>query len=242
MSSKKHRIDTKMDIYDLTLNGKLPFQARTPRQEAALQALKFNDMVILSGPAGTGKTFIPSCVAAEKLVFKEVEQIVITRPTVPIDGEEIGFLPGGIRQKVGPWVEPMLDAMKERIGRDKVELLIKEGRINIIPFAFMRGRTFKNAFVIADEFQNTTLAQAKALVTRIGEGSKYAICGDPDQSDIEGTNGLASLVGMIDRHDLPVPIIQFTSKDVVRSKLCQQWVQAFEKDRTPALGLVSRIS
>lgn len=215
------------DEFDLTLQGRVKLTPRNGRQEALLQALKFNDIVIAAGPAGTGKTYLAAHTAATQLVMGKVDKVVISRPKVAMAGEAWGELPGGIKDKLGPWLVPIVEAMGEAIGAKKVKELMVTGQIEIVPFAFMRGRSFKDCFVVLDEFQNTTPAQAQAAVTRIGENCTYVLSGDLQQSDISGLNGLADLINLIDLCDLPFPVIQFLPQDVVRSKTCRLLVDAY---------------
>lgn len=222
MSKKKH-----LDTYDLSLSGHKPVQLRNAAQRRYWQALKSAEVVFGIGPAGTGKTFLAASYAIEELVSGRIEKVILTRATVPIEGEEIGFLPGTLEKKMEPWTAEIFDVFKERVGVVKTMELLKAQSIQIVPFAFMRGRTFKNAIVIADEMQNATEHQAKALVTRVGEGTRMFINGDPDQSDLMPPNGLDELVDMVDAFNLPFPVIQFTESHVVRSETCRIWVEAF---------------
>lgn len=156
------------DQYDVTLSGHPPFkfQPRTRSQRLYMEAIRKNDMTVAIGPAGTGKTFVAAVYAMEELLARRVERIILTRPTVSERCEELGFLPGTAEKKMAPWLEPIVDAFEERAGRDAVKAMMQDGRVTVAPFAFMRGRTFKSAIVLADEAQNMTRSQAKKLVTR----------------------------------------------------------------------------
>lgn len=234
------------DTFDLTLSGHPPLKPKTARQSEYLRAISTHDMVVATGPAGSGKTFIPSAVAAERLATGQIDRVILTRPTVPIDNEALGFLPGDINKKMEPWTAPILDVFRERIGVQLMTEYLKEKRIDIVPFAFMRGRTFKDAMVIVDEAQNMTIRQAKALVTRIGEQCIYSINGDLNQSDLQGPNGLEWILETIERTQLDIPVIRFVESDVVRSRLCRQWVEAIKTEpmfkvprvRLPTLEMV----
>ena len=186
-------------------------------------------MVLGLGPAGTGKTYVAASHAIDELVSDRTGRIVVTRATVPVDGEKLGFLPGTADEKMDPWVAELFDIFRERVGEDRFKTLIRERRIQIVPFAFMRGRSFRDSIIICDEMQNATPAQAKMLVTRIGEGSSMLINGDLDQSDLRGRNGLQDLVDMIEDQGLMVPVVRFTKEDVRRSALCRMWVEAYER-------------
>lgn len=206
-----------------------PIKPLNPRQRFYLKAIDTTDMVVAYGPAGTAKTYLPSIRAAEMLDRGEIDKIILCRPAVEAT-EKLGALPGDLRRKMQPWVMPVLDAMEERLGKSKVDEFLKSERIQIVPFAYMRGRTFKRAFIILDEAQNTTPAQMKLFVTRLGQDSKTVVTGDVSQSDIVGDSGLAELARLISKYDLPVSMIRFTRDDVVRSGLCQAFVEAYESE------------
>lgn len=195
---------------------------------AVMEAIKYHPVVVTVGPAGTGKTYIPCFVAATKLIAGEIDKVIISRVRIPVGGEKVGELPGGIWQKFGPTMAPMLEAMKEAVGSNTFKELVREGKIEIVPFAFIRGRTFRNSFVILDEFQNTSPLQAKTVLTRIGENSTYVICGDLEQSDYpKPHNGLVDFLDLISQCSLPFPVIQYLPEDVVRSETCRMIVEAY---------------
>jgi len=205
-----------------------------PKNEAQreyLDALEENTLLFAKGPAGTGKTYVAARWAAEKLLAGEIDKIIITRPMVEVSGEKIGFLPGGVKEKCEEWAIPLYDAFKDSIGsKQKLDEMLKAERIAFVPFAFIRGRTFNDAVVIADESQNLTIEQWRVLVTRIGENSRLIVTGDLAQSDLRGKNGLAYAIDIADRYDIDCEIFEFDSSDVVRSKMVMQWVQAFEEE------------
>ena len=170
---------------------------RTRGQEQLVLALqnKNNHAVITAGPAGTGKTYLAMLAAIKSLRFGECERIVLTRPAVGVEDEKHGFLPGDIVSKMEPWTRPLLDVMREFYHPKDITRMIEEQTIEIAPLAYMRGRTFKNAWIIADEMQNATPAQVKMLLTRIGEGSRIVVTGDVDQADrTKSDNGLLDLI------------------------------------------------
>jgi phosphate starvation-inducible protein PhoH and related proteins len=199
------------------------FEPRTETQREYLKALTTHSMTIATGPAGTGKTFVAANFAAGFLPDKRV---ILSRPTVPIDGENIGFLPGSLEKKMEPWTAPIMEIFKKQLGVPRTLDYLKDGTIQIVPFAFMRGRTFENAVVLVDEAQNMTPNQAQALVTRIGERCTYILTGDLDQCDND-SSGLGMLIWMIEKQKLPVPVIKFKDSEVVRSRMCRIWVNAF---------------
>ena len=169
---------------------------RTRNQEKLVLALQDESqhIVITAGPAGTGKTYL--CILAAVKAFREgeVDRIILTRPAVEVEGEKHGFLPGDLNQKMDPWVRPLTDILREYYRQQDINAMIEDQQIEIAPLAFMRGRTFRNSFIIADEMQNSSPAQMKMLLTRIGEGSKIVITGDIEQTDHKkGINGLADV-------------------------------------------------
>ncbi|ASV44642.1 phosphate starvation-inducible protein [Agrobacterium phage Atu_ph04] len=174
--------------------------ARNPKQKLYLKSLMHNKFTIGVGPAGCGKTYLPTLVAAKDLVDEKISKIVIVRPSVEVEGEnEIGALPGDIIGKFGPQVKAVTDTLEEYFGRMKLLKLLENEVIEIIPVAFIRGRSLKNARVIVDEAQNLSTSGMKAILTRIGENCKYAICGDIEQTDRPSNNGLSDLIARVQK-------------------------------------------
>ncbi len=203
--------------------------ARTPAQSAYMRAIEKTDLVFGIGPAGTGKTYIAVAFAAHCLEKGMVERIILSRPAVEA-GERLGFLPGDMRDKVDPYLRPLYDALYDVLPPEKVERDLEAGIIEIAPLAFMRGRTLANAFVILDEAQNTTTMQMKMFLTRLGEGSKMVVTGDPSQIDLPPgqKSGLEEAVGLLD--GVPgIEAIRFTAGDVVRRDLVARIVEAYER-------------
>ena len=203
--------------------------ARSPNQSAYVQALNRVDMVFGLGPAGTGKTYLAVAYAAQCLEQGQVERIVLSRPAVEA-GERLGFLPGDMREKVDPYLRPLYDALYDVLPPAKVERDLTTGVIEIAPLAFMRGRTLAHSFVILDEAQNTSAMQMKMFLTRIGEGSKMVITGDPSQIDLPPgqESGLEQAVNLL-RGIKGIEAIRFTSGDVVRRDLVARIVEAYDK-------------
>jgi len=203
--------------------------ARTPNQGLYIKAFESVDLVFGLGPAGTGKTYLAVAYAAQCLERGAVERIVLSRPAVEA-GERLGFLPGDMREKVDPYLRPLYDALYDVLPAPKVERDLETGVIEIAPLAFMRGRTLAHAFVILDEAQNTTSMQMKMFLTRLGEGSKMAVNGDPSQIDLPlgQRSGLEEAAGLLAQVK-GVSTIRFTPVDVVRRDLVARIVEAYDK-------------
>lgn len=219
---KTRRTTTKHDT------GKQPFDLlpKTDKQAMYIEALKESDQVVVLGPAGTGKTYVVSTFAASQYHTKDIEKIVITRPHVAV-GKDIGFLPGTLEEKCAPWALPVIDVLEKHLGKGVVETGLKNGNIETVPLALIRGRSFDNTLMIIDEAQNLTVEELKALVTRVGEGSKLVINGDTQQSDLKMGDGLSKLTHLIKKYTLPIPVIEFTVKDIIRSDVTAMWVKTF---------------
>ncbi|HIG43327.1 MAG TPA: PhoH family protein [Gammaproteobacteria bacterium] len=202
-------------------------EAKTPSQQRYISAIKNNCLTFGIGPAGTGKSYCASAIAAEALQTGRIERLILTRPAVEA-GEHLGFLPGALDEKFAVYIEAFRDALNERLGAGAVDYLLRHGRIVAAPLAFMRGKTFGNdSFVILDEAQNTTISQMKMFLTRIGEHCKVVVNGDIDQSDIRGPNGLADAVRRV--RGLPnVHIHSFNRSDIVRSGLVRDLMDRYE--------------
>ena len=179
-------------------------------------------IVIGTGPAGTGKTLLACHAGSKALASRQVERLILTRPAVSVD-EQHGYLPGSLEKKMEPWTRPMFDALHRYMTPKQVKLLIEERKIEICPLAYMRGRTFDNAWVIGDEMQNSTPSQMKMLLTRIGEGSKMVIAGDINQHD-RGfeENGLADFVSRLSKNSLSIRHVNFTDDDIVRNEVIKE--------------------
>ena len=177
------------------------------------------DIVFGIGPAGTGKTLLAVQVAVKLFLEREIDKIIVTRPAVSVD-EDLGFLPGTLEQKMAPWTRPIFDVLREYFQAKEIEGMIEEGIIEISPLAYMRGRTFKNSFILADEMQNATESQMKMLLTRIGEHSQMAVTGDLNQADRMSNNGLLDFVRRLEGHTATshIDIVRFQHGDIERHK------------------------
>jgi phosphate starvation-inducible PhoH-like protein len=213
----------------LTPAGKRRVAPKSINQRRYLDAIEADDIVFGIGPAGTGKTYLAMAQAVAFLVAKKVSRIILARPAVEA-GEKLGFLPGDLQEKVNPYLRPLYDALYDMLDVERVGRYIERGTIEIAPIAFMRGRTLNDSFVILDEAQNTTSEQMKMFLTRLGFGSKAVITGDITQIDLPSgkTSGLVEAMKVVSRID-GISFVYFDDRDVVRHKLIQQIVKAYEK-------------
>ncbi len=216
------------DIIVFGNNGK-PVRARTPNQRVLLDESIKNDLLFAIGPAGTGKTYTAIALAVRALKNKEIKKIILSRPAVEA-GENLGFLPGDLKEKIDPYLQPLYDALQDMIPAKKLEEFMKDGTIQIAPLAFMRGRTLSNAFVILDEAQNTTINQLKMFLTRMGLNAKFIITGDITQIDLprKSHSGLIHALKILNKIK-SISVIEFDKKDIVRHRLVRDIVDAYEK-------------
>jgi phosphate starvation-inducible PhoH-like protein len=204
--------------------------ARTVNQKRMVEACDTNDMVFAIGPAGSGKTYTAVALAVRALKEKQVKRIILTRPAVEA-GENLGFLPGDLKEKLDPYMQPLYDALMDMIPYEKLADYIEKNTIEIAPLAFMRGRTLDKAFVILDEAQNATVAQMKMFLTRMGRDAKFIITGDATQVDLPRNqpSGLLRSVDLV-RNIEGISVIELTGADVVRHKLVKRIIEAFERN------------
>ena len=209
------------------LNGRL-IKAQTANQRKLVDSVYKNDMVFAIGPAGTGKTYTGVALAVRALKNKEVKRIILTRPAVEA-GENLGFLPGDLKEKLDPYMQPLYDALRDMIPPEKLETYIENGTIQIAPLAFMRGRTLDHAFVILDEGQNTTHAQMKMFLTRMGKDAKFLLTGDPGQIDLPRRTISGLKEALLILKDIEgVGMIFLDDKDVIRHKLVKKVIEAYK--------------
>tara|TARA_R110002074_G_scaffold304331_7_gene475584 strand:- start:2701 stop:3648 length:948 start_codon:yes stop_codon:yes gene_type:complete len=219
------------DVLVHGVNGKL-IKAQTENQRKMVSMMQKNDMLFAVGPAGTGKTYTAVALAVKALKEKEVRRIVLTRPAVE-SGENLGFLPGDLKEKLDPYMQPLYDALRDMIPHEKLESHLEKGVIQIAPLAFMRGRTLDNAFVILDEAQNTTHNQMKMFLTRMGKHAKFVINGDPGQIDLprKQVSGLKeSLLALKDIEGIAQ--VYLDDKDVIRHRLVKSIISAYKSIET----------
>lgn len=248
MTKKKQRYpqEVPQTVVGQQVKLKTKIIPKNAAQEFYLESLRDTPITIASGPAGTAKTWLATGIALEKLVSNQISKIILTRPVVEAEGEKLGFLPGSLEQKLDPYLKPLFDAIEDFVGPTMAKKLLESGKIEIAPLAYMRGRTFNYSYIILDEAQNSTAKQMKLLLTRLGEGSMYAINGDLEQCDIKcpkdedprtWRNGLAFAIEKLAGKDPDIEFIEFFQNDIVRSDLCKKLVKLLDSpDRreTPA--------
>lgn len=220
------KLDTTAPIVYNT-EGK-PIRARNPKQEEMVKAYFENDLIFAIGPAGTGKTYIAIALAVRALKSREIKRIILTRPAVEA-GERLGFLPGDLKDKLDPYLQPLYDALGDMIPSRKLQEFISDGTIQIAPLAYMRGRTLERACVILDEAQNTNIGQLKMFLTRMGEGAKFIVTGDATQVDLPNRedSGLLKGVNLL-KNIKGIETIVFSNDDIVRHPLVGKIVKAFD--------------
>lgn len=211
-------------------NSGKPVRARTVNQLQLVNEYNTNDLIIAEGPAGTGKTYTAIALAVRALRNHEVKKIVLTRPAVEA-GERLGFLPGDMKEKLDPYLQPLYDALLDMIPYRKLEQWVDDGTVQIAPLAFMRGRTLENSFVILDEAQNATVNQLKMFLTRMGMNSKFILTGDTTQIDLprRGESGLLQAIRILTGIE-GISVIRFDERDIVRNKLVKHIVRAYDKE------------
>lgn len=218
------------DVLVFGQNG-LMVRARTTNQKRMVESSEKNDVVFAIGPAGTGKTYTAVALAVRALKNREIKRIILTRPAVEA-GENLGFLPGDLKEKIDPYLRPLYDALYDMIPSDKVKSYIENGIIEVAPLAFMRGRTLDNAFVILDEAQNATESQLKMFLTRMGPSAKFIVTGDVTQIDLpkHQPSGLVQAIKILS-NVRGIDFIYLDAQDVVRHRLVKEIIEAYNKDR-----------
>lgn len=222
-----------IELHDSKFSADRALQAikpLNPTQADYLDALRTSAQVVVLGPAGTGKTWIAATHAADLFRQRKITKIILSRPNVPC-GRSLGYFPGSLEEKFAPWAAPVIEAIKDRIGAAAFEIALKHGEIELVPFEVMRGRSWTNAFILLDEAQNATPIEMKMFLTRVGEDCKVVVNGDVSQCDLRESSGLRTVLHLVKSMMLPVPVIEFTMNDIVRSGICEMWVRAFEEAR-----------
>lgn len=213
-------------------NGKV-ISARTPAQKKLIAAVEKNDIVFAIGPAGTGKTYTAVALAVRALREKRVRKIVLIRPAVEA-GESLGFLPGDVKEKIAPYLRPLYDALEEMLTTEKVQQFLERNVIEIVPLAYMRGRTLNGAFIILDEAQNSTQLQMKMFLTRLGMESKIILTGDVTQIDLPAPRSSGLLHAMRLLQNIPgIAMVEFTEEDILRHPLVREILRAYEGEANP---------
>ncbi len=227
-NGQTERMDDRDKILVHGIHGKI-IKAITPNQQLLVDMINKNDMVFAVGPAGTGKTYTGVALAVKALKEKQVKRIILTRPAVEA-GENLGFLPGDMKEKLDPYMQPLYDALRDMLPNEKLEDYLLKGIIQIAPLAFMRGRTLDHAFVILDEAQNTTHAQMKMFLTRMGKSAKFMITGDPGQIDLPRRQVSGLKEAMLVLKDIEgISIIYLDDKDIVRHRLVKKVIDAYKR-------------
>lgn len=227
ISQEDAPVDKDVIVYG---NNGAVIRARTVNQQRLVKLYDKCDLLFAVGPAGSGKTYTAIALAVKALREKQVKRIILTRPAVEA-GEKLGFLPGDMKEKLDPYLQPLYDALNDMIPAAKLQKYMEEGTVQIAPLAYMRGRTLDNAFVILDEAQNTTLPQIKMFLTRMGRSAKFIVTGDVTQIDLprKGDSGLIRAMGILSRVK-DIGMVEFDQRDIVRHPLVKQIVEAFDKE------------
>jgi len=228
VKGKQLQNDTRIGDVILYSSQGRPITARGPAQKQMVKAFEDNDLLFATGPAGTGKTYMAIALAVRALKNREVRRIILTRPAVEA-GERLGFLPGDLKEKLDPYLQPLYDALEDMIPPKKLQDFIADGIVQIAPLAYMRGRTLSSAVAILDEAQNTNLGQLKMFLTRMGQGSKFIVTGDCTQIDLARREDSGLQRGMDILHGVQgISDIRFSNEDIVRHPLVNKIVKAFE--------------
>jgi phosphate starvation-inducible PhoH-like protein len=231
VSREQEIVQSQVAGEELILHGTkgTPIKAKTPNQQRLVQLVKENDLVFALGPAGTGKTYISVALAVRALKNKQVKKIIITRPAVEA-GENLGFLPGDLKEKIDPYLRPIYDGLHDMIPYEKLQYYMEREIIEIAPLAYMRGRTLNNAFILLDEAQNTTPMQMKMFLTRMGPDSKMIVTGDTSQVDLpkKQSSGLNEAISIL-KDVKGIGLIELNEKDVVRHKLVRDIIDAYAR-------------
>ena len=233
MSRKERKQKPKREVKEKFIeerNTRAVLVAKTTKQARYIEAINNYTQTISLGCAGTGKTYVAATLASQLYLKGTIDKIILTRPNVP-SSRSLGSFPGTLEEKMAPWAAPVVDVLKKYMG-GAYENAVRRGAIIVAPFETMRGSSFSDAFVIMDEAQNTTPDEMKMFTTRIGENCHIVINGDIKQSDVRHTSGLATIIELAQRYNLPVPVIEFGIEDVVRSPECKMWIEAFDKSDT----------
>jgi phosphate starvation-inducible protein PhoH and related proteins len=220
-------MQTKRKLVVIPPSGREQLKALNPEQEVYLDLLKNNEQVFALGRAGTGKTYMPTALAADMFISKSIKKLVIVRPAVAAGGENLGYLPGDLEEKIAPWAYPVLDILEQRLGKGNLQELLNKEAIVTESLGYMRGRTYNDSMIILDEAQNTTPLQMHLFLTRVGYNSKVVVAGDLRQTDISKLNGLQDALRRNEKHQI-APVVTLTK--VERSGLAGKWADAYDED------------
>ena len=204
-------------------------EPKNENQRLYLKALQENSQVIVLGPSGVGKSYVAASYAANLYARGVISKIIITRPAVST-GRSLGALPGTLEEKFSPWMSPLLEIFSERLGKGALAAAVRSGDILLAPLEYMRGSTFKDAFILATECQNLSVTDFKMLVTRVGDNCSLVLDGDIKQSDLREESGLSKAIDLAKKYRMNIPVIEFTLDDIVRSDICKMWVTSFYRE------------
>ncbi len=216
-------------MIDIKSAASFHIQPKNPTQQYLLDCIEQSSITAVIGPAGTGKTYCSGMKVSQLFLKGGYDKIVLSRANVPT-GRSLGFFPGSIKDKLAPWLAPLTNVLRQGLGSGRYDFMETKNEIEVQPIETIRGRSFENSLVLVDEAQNLTIEEIKAVTTRLGEGSKLILLGDPAQSDVANGDGLVDFVEMCQKYNIDIPIIKFGLKDIVRSDIVAQLVKMFYKE------------
>lgn len=229
MGASTKRKAEALELETVKIVRSLHIQPKTATQDYLINCIENSTMSVVIGPAGVGKTYITAMCAAKMFLNNEIKQIVITRPNVAT-GRSIGYFPGTVEEKMAPWLAPVLNTLREALGKGKFEYCIEKGQIQLQPIETIRGQSFERSFVIVDESQNLCMEEIKAITTRLGDMSKLVMMGDPHQSDLSHGADLMRFAELCVRNNIEIPVVRFGVEDIVRSDVVARLVKMFLKE------------
>lgn len=232
LNKARRRAEEKAERQPAPRRKASPLAPKNEGQRAIFDSIEKNDLTLINGPSGVGKSYIAARLGLKSVLSGQHNKLVLTRSTLAMDGDELGFLPGGINDKLMPWMLPLVNAFADELhSKAEVQKLLDIGKIEFLALQFAQGMSYNNSFFICDESQNLTREQYRVLVTRLGEGTKAVFLGDTEQSAFkERQNGLDFAIELLIKYNLPDGLVELTSEDIVRSELVRRWVEVFESN------------